>query len=57
MIVELLASALPQASVIRMTAMGHMGPVTHPNIVAQSIAAFVLAQAFPADQAAYAQAA
>lgn len=44
-IVELLASALPQASVVRMTAMGHMGPLTHPHIVAQSIAAFVLAQA------------
>lgn len=55
-IVELLASVLPQASVARMTAMGHMGPVTHPHIVAQSMAAFVLAQAFPVQEA-YAQAA
>jgi pimeloyl-ACP methyl ester carboxylesterase len=44
-IVELLASVVPGATVARMTAMGHMGPVTHPHTVAQAMAAFVAAQA------------
>jgi len=47
LVAELLAAALPDARVQRMTAMGHMGPLTHPNTVAQSIAAFVTAQALP----------
>jgi pimeloyl-ACP methyl ester carboxylesterase len=44
-IAEMLAGALPAGSLQRMTAMGHMGPLTHPNIVAQSIAAFVTSNA------------
>jgi pimeloyl-ACP methyl ester carboxylesterase len=40
-IVELLAAALPDARVQRMTAMGHMGPITHPHSFAQALAAFV----------------
>lgn len=43
-IVELLSSVLPDARVQTMTAMGHMGPVTHPHIVAQTIVAFIRAQ-------------
>jgi pimeloyl-ACP methyl ester carboxylesterase len=44
LIVELLGSVLPRASVRTMTAMGHMGPLTHPNTVAQAVAAFVTGQ-------------
>jgi pimeloyl-ACP methyl ester carboxylesterase len=40
-IAELLAGALPQVDVQSMTAMGHMGPLTHPHTVAQTFAAFV----------------
>jgi pimeloyl-ACP methyl ester carboxylesterase len=40
-IVELLRLARPDATVAAMTAMGHMGPLTHPATVAQRLAAEV----------------
>ena len=43
---ELLRFALPNATFCTMAGMGHMGPVTHPNVVAQRIAEFVRKQAF-----------
>lgn len=56
-IVELLAAALPDARVQRMTAMGHMGPITHPHSFAQALAAFVGAQVGRDDVAPLARAA
>jgi pimeloyl-ACP methyl ester carboxylesterase len=41
---DLLASVLPQARTESMPALGHMGPVTAPALVARRIAAFVEAQ-------------
>ncbi len=38
---ELLRFALPNATFDTMTAMGHMGPITHPSVIAQRIARFV----------------
>jgi pimeloyl-ACP methyl ester carboxylesterase len=38
---ELLRFALPNATVETLPSMGHMGPITHPSIVARRIAAFV----------------
>jgi pimeloyl-ACP methyl ester carboxylesterase len=38
---ELLRFALPDATFDTMPSMGHMGPVTHPNAVAQRISQFV----------------
>ncbi len=43
---ELLRFALPNATFDTMTAMGHMGPITHPGAIAQRIARFVLEHAF-----------
>jgi pimeloyl-ACP methyl ester carboxylesterase len=42
-IVELLRSAIAHATYEPMSAMGHMGPVTHPHIVAQRLAAQIRA--------------
>ena len=43
---ELLRFALPNATFATMTTMGHMGPITHPEAIAQRIARFVLEHAF-----------
>jgi pimeloyl-ACP methyl ester carboxylesterase len=43
---ELLRLALPNASFDAIPSVGHMGPVTHPCMVARSIADFVREQAF-----------
>jgi len=40
-IVELLSTAMPQAELQPMSAMAHLGPITHPNTVAQRIDAFL----------------
>ena len=42
---ELLRFGLPHSTVETMAGMGHMGPITHANIVARRIAAFVRAHA------------
>jgi pimeloyl-ACP methyl ester carboxylesterase len=44
-IVELLRFALPKAAVDTIPAIGHMGPITHPSLVAPRIAEFVREQA------------
>ena len=38
-ITELLRSVWPHATFRPMTALGHLGPITHPNTIAQRIAA------------------
>ena len=43
---ELLRFALPNATFDTMATMGHMGPITHPNAIAQRIARFVRQHAF-----------
>jgi pimeloyl-ACP methyl ester carboxylesterase len=43
---ELLRFALPNAAFCTMAGMGHMGPITHPNVVAQPITEFVREHAF-----------
>ena len=40
-VARLLAPALPQAQVVHLERLGHMGPVTHPEIVNEKIAAFL----------------
>lgn len=44
-ITELLRYALPDVEVEMMSGMGHLGPITHTNVVADRIAAFVRRQA------------
>ncbi len=43
-IVELLRAVIPHATYQPMSAMGHMGPVTHPHTVAQRLAAEIRAR-------------
>ena len=45
-VAELLRFALPNAAFCRMESMGHMGPITHSNPVAERIAQFIQEQAF-----------
>ena len=40
-IAELLGATIPRIELQTMTAMAHLGPITHPNTVAQRIAAFL----------------
>lgn len=40
-VARLLAPALPKAQVVHLERLGHMGPVTHPEIVNEKIAAFL----------------
>jgi hypothetical protein len=40
-VAELLRFALPNAALCTMDGMGHMGPITHSNAVAQRIAWFI----------------
>ena len=48
-VARLLAPVLPKARVVRLERLGHMGPVTHPEVVNEKIAAFLdsLAPASP----------
>ncbi len=41
-ITELLSSVLPKARVLNLPEMGHMGPVTHPEVVNSAIEAFLI---------------
>lgn len=43
-VLPLLTSALPQVTVIEFDGLGHMGPVTHPDIVNEAIAEFLQRQ-------------
>ena len=40
-VTRLLASTLPNVTVTEFDALGHMGPVTHPDIVNETVAAFL----------------
>jgi len=40
-IAELLRFAVPSADIERIAGLGHMGPISHPNVVARRIAAFI----------------
>ena len=40
-VARLLLSALPRATVREFDNLGHMGPVTHPDLVNEAIAAFL----------------
>jgi len=40
-VARLLAGALPNVSVSEFDALGHMGPVTHPDVVNEAVAAFL----------------
>ena len=40
-VTRLLAQTLPNATVIECAGLGHMGPVTHPEVVNEAIAAFI----------------
>ncbi len=40
-VARLLAPALPQAQVVTFERLGHMGPITHPEVVNAAIAAFI----------------
>jgi pimeloyl-ACP methyl ester carboxylesterase len=44
-IAELMTYALPRVDPIMMAGMGHLGPITHPDAVADCLAHFVRAQA------------
>ena len=39
---RLLSSVLPHAKIIELEGMGHMGPVTHPEVVNSAIETFLL---------------
>jgi pimeloyl-ACP methyl ester carboxylesterase len=43
-VTQLLAATLAQAQTVRLEGVGHMGPVTHPDVVNAQIAAFLAAQ-------------
>jgi hypothetical protein len=53
----LLQQELPWASTYRFRGMGHIGPITHADIVNDRIAAFVQRQSSAGNRKVYAQAA
>jgi pimeloyl-ACP methyl ester carboxylesterase len=40
-VARLLAAALPRVEVVAFDGLGHMGPVTHPDVVDDAIARFL----------------
>jgi pimeloyl-ACP methyl ester carboxylesterase len=40
-VADILTSVLPNAQVIEFEGIGHMGPITHPNVVNEAIVAFL----------------
>jgi pimeloyl-ACP methyl ester carboxylesterase len=40
-VARLLTGALPRAEVVEFEGLGHMGPVTHPEVVNEAIASFL----------------
>jgi len=40
-VADILTSVLPNAQVIEFEGIGHMGPITHPNVVNEAIVSFL----------------